>query len=471
MTDEISAMNGTEYRLAAHIRDLRWPDLGRAERQACIGLLADAVGCMLAGLASPQCGKLIDIARRRGGAPEASVAGCSERLPASLAAPLHAALGHWYEWDDVHDPSALHPGIVIWPVVLASGEAAALVDGGVPAHEMLAVAAACYDVAVALGRGLASHLVTGWMPTGIACTIAAAGGAARLRGGNCAMIRSAMGLAAAGVGLSRQALDARVNGKNMLCALAASRAMEAADLALAGIDGAPDYLDGPFGVARLATGDRLHGLSLFDFAAGSAMLETSIKPFPSCRSTHPAVDLALELRRHAPDIARTARQVVVRVPRPMAELCGKPFDPAGDARVSAQFSIPYCVAVALSHGNLALGHFSEASMGADAGVLDLAGRVTVESYELESGQPILGSRVEIVATDYDGTRHQYHDDRISGSPMRPLDKATREEKFRSCTSGCLSGRDRSRLHAALLHFETNGLGEVAELLRAASLQN
>jgi 2-methylcitrate dehydratase PrpD len=434
-------------------------------------VLADAVGCTLAGLASPQCARLSDIARRRGGAREASVAGCSEQLPASQAAILHAALGHWYEWDDVHDPSALHPGIVIWPVVMASAEAAALVDGGAPAHETLAVAAACYDVAVALGRRLLPHLVTGWMPTGIACTIAAAGGAVRLRGGNYAMIRSAMGLAAAGVGLSRQALDARVNGKNMLCALAASRAMEAADLALAGIDGAPDYLDGPFGVARLATGGRLDGLSRLHLAAGSAMLETSIKPYPSCRSTHPAVDLALELRRHAPDIASMARHVVVRVPRPMAELCGKSFEPADDARVAAQFSIPYCVAVALSHGSLALGHFSEAAVGADTSVLDLAGRVVVESYELEPGQPILGSRVEILATDYNGTRHQYQDDRISGSPMRPLDQAAREEKFRACTSACLSTQDRDRLHAALLHFETNGLGDVAELLRSASLQN
>src|SRR5690606_13186924 len=119
---------------------------------------------------------------------------------------------------------ALHPGIVIWPVLLATSEAACVNEDGDAATDLLAAGAATYDVAVALGRGMQSHLVTGWMPTGIACTIAAAGAAMRLRGGNQEAIHSAMGIAASGVGLSRQPLDARVNGKNVLCALAASRA-------------------------------------------------------------------------------------------------------------------------------------------------------------------------------------------------------------------------------------------------------
>ena len=65
---------------------------------------------------------------------------------------------------------------------------------------------------------------------------------------------SAMGIAAAGVGLSRQALADRVNGKNILAGLAAKDAVEAALLARQGVAGAPNFLTGIYGLNALYGG-------------------------------------------------------------------------------------------------------------------------------------------------------------------------------------------------------------------------
>ena len=89
------------------------------------------------------------------------------------------------------------------------------------------------------------------MPTGSGGAVGAAAGAARLLGLDGPGVQSAMGIAAAGSGLSRQALADLVNGKNILAGVAAKIGVESALLARAGVSGAPNFLTGDYGLQAL----------------------------------------------------------------------------------------------------------------------------------------------------------------------------------------------------------------------------
>lgn len=461
-----SCAGTTEQALAEYLAELSYAQTSVASRSAARRLLLDAVACMLAGLQSLDCHRIVQFGLWEQGVQQASVVGVARRQSAATAARLNAVLGHWWEWDDVHDPAGLHPGMVIWPVALATAESMEAVGAELHPNKVLVAAIAAYDVAVAYGSSFLGSIETGWMPTGIACTVAAAGAAARIRGLDIDGVLSAMAIAAAGVGLSRQALDDRVSAKNVLCALAVSRAMEAAELAAAGVKGAPNFSGGPFGIAALV-GKRGEPFNVAgQIKVGEGVLTTSIKPFPSCRATHPAVDLALEIR---PAIMGdlVPRSVTVKVPKPMAEMCGKPFAPIGEKRVAARFSIPYTTSVALCRGGLQLSDFKEDNIDTDSRVLELCSRVDVESYATPRGQSALGSPVQLTVTLSDGSVRTASQTVVKGAPAKPLSDGEMLSKLYASSGAALTTMQMQAVLQVVAALESRGIGDLMATLREA----
>jgi 2-methylcitrate dehydratase PrpD len=103
------------------------------------------------------------------------------------------------------------------------------------------------------------------------------------------------------------------------------------------------------------------------------LLQTSIKPWPSCRHTHPAIDAAHELRHR---IAASAVEAIEVETYPTAlEVCDRPL-PQSD--YEAKFSLQHCVAAALTRENVNFAAFNEA---ARVELADLRGRVTLQAAE------------------------------------------------------------------------------------------
>ena len=79
------------------------------------------------------------------------------------------------------------------------------------------------------------------------------------------------------------------------------------------------------------------------------MLETAIKPYPSCRLTHGAIDATLQLRDQIPEQHRSTAQISITLPQFSVTIVG---DGAANKRspentVDAQFSVYFQVATAL----------------------------------------------------------------------------------------------------------------------------
>lgn len=458
-----------ETHLAAHAAHLRDKDLPDDASTAFGRLFLDTAGAMLAGFADTECRTIAEVSTNWGGLAAASVVGSQTRVPSPSAAFANGVYAHWCEWDDTHDPSHVHCSAVIFPALGATAEAM-IAEGKEASGDFAAAAVAAFDIACRIGALLRPHSHRGWMPTGSGGTIGAAAGAARLLGLDEKGTLSAMGIAAAGAGLFRQALTDTVNGKNILAGVAAQKAVEAAFLARAGVTGAPNFLTGDYGLQNL----HANGKGNADAAAEGlgdrfSITEVSIKPYPCCRSTHPILDVVFDFIGEDPGAAEATESVHVMAPQGIHERCGAPFRAGDNPRVSAQFSIPYTVALALRRGHIAPADFRDRSVLSDAaGVLDLVARVGVEAIPLAPGPDDPIGPVTVRFTLADGRVIEKTAGPLKGSPEAPLSDAEERRKLEIAVAGVLPRRLLDALVAAI--GEGNLTQTMAVLRQAETLK-
>src|SRR4051812_29820941 len=371
---------GVEQHLAAYAATLCAHAFDPGVYAAFDRLLLDYVSVALAGFSDVECRTAAHVFAKFGGRQESSVIGLTDAVPAPSSAFAQGVCAHWFDWDDTHDESHVHAGAVIFPVAIALAESRANAASPCPPEEWFAAVVAGYDLACGVGGFLKRHAPRGWMPTGSGATIGAAAAGARIKGLSEAEILSAMGIAAANCGLSRQALADKTNAKGTLAGIAAKTATEAVLLAEAGVRGPPNFLTGVYGLQSLHADGHGDPQSIAaTFGAPFSITDVSVKPYPCCRSTHAVVDCVLALRRDEPAFAQRVDSIHVRAPAGIFERCGAPFLLRSDPRLDAQFSIAYTAAVALRRGNLSLDDFSVATVIATGAQLSaLIGSVTVE---------------------------------------------------------------------------------------------
>ena len=459
-----------EERLTDYAATLQWDALPDAARDAVSALLIDTAGVMLAGLKSPECRNLLAQYTHWGGAKESSITGSRIRIPAPSAAYLGGVLAHWWEWDDTHDDSAVHASAVIFPTLLAVAEAAGKDEGPDAGREFVAAAAAAFDIACQIGATLVPHYHDGVMATGVPGQIGAAAGAARLLGLDEDGIMSAMGIAAEQAGLSRQPLADRVNGKNILCGLAAGQAAHSAFNAQAGIKGSASFLSGVYGLNNLFGGGKAdfdEGLSRL--GSEFSVVSTSIKPYPSCRSTHPGLDLTFDMMAEDPSLPERVERVEVRTSQIVFDLCGRPFEPGDDPRVAAQFSIPYTQSVALTRRAISLGDFDPANVVSDKAIINKTKSVTVQPWQEEHPGATWWwpHRVSLYLTD--GSVRERDIKALRGSRARPFLPDEQEAKLNEAGKDALDSAQLQALSENARQVGDRGVASVTRLLRAAQI--
>jgi 2-methylcitrate dehydratase PrpD len=193
-----------------------------------------------------------------------------------------------------------------------------------------------------------------------------------------------------------------------------------------------------------------------------------VKPFPCCRATHQAIDLALGLRQRDPSIAQRIVDVEVRAPRPTLEMVGSPFEPGANPRVAAQFSIPYTVAVALRRGSLGLADFEAERVAGDHDTAAYARRIRVEGFALKPGEGMYDPPLEMKVRLDDGSRLELETSVVKGSPRHPMTKAETEAKLRDCAGRDVHASHVDALRAAVAAIDRDGLRPAMSLLRFAS---
>jgi 2-methylcitrate dehydratase PrpD len=405
-------------RLAEFAAALRYQDLPAAVRTQMGVLLIDFFRVAAIGAGAPWVARLRGALAPLGGAPLAAVLYSDQRTDPVRAAYLNGVIAGSLDWDDTHVGAMLHPGVVVWPAVLAVGEMTRA-DG----QSLVAAAVAGYETMIRVGLSVQpSHFRRGFQSTPTCGVFGAAAAAARLLGLGVEGTRDALGIAASYAGGTTQFFVSGSEVKRLHAGKAAAGGVEAALLARAGLTGPRDAIEGEQGFARVLA--NAFDARVIEDQLGTAfrIADLTLKPHAGSARLQAAVEAACELSRQGVAPAEI-EAVEVGIPEVIE---GRLTDNDPAELQQAQMSVPFAVAMALTLAPgrewppvLTLDDFEQSL--SDARVRDLSRRtVCVRDPEVERATTTetVPARVTVRLTD--GRRRQHAVWLPPGSPKRPM---------------------------------------------------
>ena len=337
---------------------------------AKIGIL-DTVGVTLAGAVEPTA-RIVAKQLPRGG--PSLLFGTAERLAPLDAALANGTASHALDFDDMQDHLGGHPSAPILPALFAQADAEP-VDG----RAFIAAYVAGFELECRIGRGVNFHHYTkGWHPTATLGVLGATAAACHLMGLD--VERSAIALAIAASFAAGIKANFGTMTKPLHVGHCARNGLFAALLARDGFTANPGAFEHKQGFLELFNGAGTYDIDKM-LAGWGAPLEIvdpgiAVKQYPCCGSTHPAIDLMLDLAtRHDLEPASVIRIESWTHARRLAHT-NRP-DP--QSALDAKFSVQYCLARALTDRSIKIGDF-EGDAWRDPAVRALTARVEAAPY-------------------------------------------------------------------------------------------
>jgi 2-methylcitrate dehydratase PrpD len=412
--------------------------------------IEDTVGCMIAGSGDSAAAAVRSgIARvERGGA---SMLGGGRSL-AAFAALANGMSAHALDYDDVLIAGGNHPSAVLVAALLALAESehhsgAALIDAFIVGVQLQ----------VAVARALMpEHYEQGWHTTSTVGCIGSAGACARLLGLERAAFGHALSLSASMAGGTKTQFG--TPAKPLHAGLAAQHAVEAAQLARAGVTGSPGALDGRMGIGELmypSGGKARWSLAEEFIAQGKLALEGAglmFKRYPCCGSNARVLDVILALREREPFTADDVQAVEAEM-ADMNVLNLMYHAPRNE--LEGRFSLHYSVALALEYGSVTLSDFIPGAVDrprlrALLGITSMRGfgapnvegkpdvrRPHVVRIKLKDGRTLVGECAD-----------------PKGTNKNPFSDQDRKDKFADCASWILPPQSIARVRKLLGELET-----------------
>lgn len=422
--------------LAAYVTNLKFEDIPQDVLARAKVLTLDFLGSAVrARQEADSTGSILGMleALSLDGNGDATVFGDSKTYTPAVAALLNGALGHSLDFDDTHADSSLHPSAPVVPAAFAIGEMV-----GASGREVLTAIVAGYEVCCRLGNALdpTSHYARGFHPTATAGTYGAAAAAGKLLGLSEQQLISAFGVSGSQAAGSLQFLVNGAWNKRYQVGAAAMNGVVAATLAKQGFVGSTESVEGKHG---LLVGYTDHADAAKATAGLGKIYETmkiGVKPYPSCRYTHAAIDALIAMRREHNLTPERIARVEIGLHRNGITLTGDP-DTKRHPRsiVGGQFSMFFTGALALDQGSFGWDDYKRLG---DPSIDALADRIdVVQDDRLEVGRTHpFGARVSI--TSDDGTHERLLPD-PSGEPVSFPDAAAMQQKFLQLARPVLNG--------------------------------
>jgi 2-methylcitrate dehydratase PrpD len=266
-------------------------------------------------------------------------------------AMLMAALTHITETDDLHRASVTHPGCVVVPAVLSLGEKIGA-DTGRMLHAILHGFEAMCRIGAAVGP--AHYRV--WHNTATCGPFGSAMAAASLLGLSTSQTVNALGNAGTQSSGFWQFMETGAMSKHLHAGRACESGMLAAELAAHDFTGSPEILEGKKGFFAAMCNDPEPERILDEPDAAWQLCLTSIKPWPSCRHTHPIIDCALEI--HQLLDGHQVKQIEIKTYQAALDVCDYPMP---ETEYQAKFSLYHTAAIAVFDGAVGLNSFDAAA--------------------------------------------------------------------------------------------------------------
>ncbi len=339
-------------RFAAYAAGIRHADLPPEVEARTRFLILDLAGNMLRGRVEAESTAPLLAAARAMGLMHGThtVWAGPDRASPLGAALLNGAFAHSLDFDDTHAAGTLHPGAPVIPAALAAAEMA-----GASGQDVIAAVVAGYEVMnrLAISMPAGDHYDRGYHPTATCGVFGAAAAAGRVLGLSAAQVADAFGIALSQSAGSLQFLANGAWTKRFQVGWASMAGLAAALTAREGFRGAAEALEGKAGFLRAYSPNPNPDRALQGLGHQYELMETAVKPYPSCRYGHACVDAALALRAELGLRPEEIEGVTMGLPNKGMLLVGAPLAYKQHPRnvVDGQFSGPFVVACALLHGH------------------------------------------------------------------------------------------------------------------------
>lgn len=423
--------------LAAYVADLKYDDippevLDRA-KVLTLDFLGSAIRARREAESTPSVVKML-AALKLDSAGEATVFGDSRTWTPAVAALLNGTMGHSLDFDDTHADSSLHPSAPVVPAAFAVGEMV-----GASGREVLTAIVAGYEVCCRLGNALdpTSHYARGFHPTATAGTYGAAAAAGKLFGLSEQQLIYAFGVSGSQAAGSLQFLVNGAWNKRYQVGASAMNGVIAATLAKNDFVGAIESVEGKHGLLVGYTDTPHREKAVTGLGTTYETMKIGVKPYPSCRYTHAAIDAIIALRREHNLTPDQVKRVEIGLHRNGITLTGDAATKRHPTSiVGGQFSMFFTGALALDQGRFGWDDYTRLG---DAAINNLANKFdVVQDDKLEIGRSHpFGARVTI--TTEDGVHERLHDD-PSGEPTSFPSAQAMSDKFITLARPVLSSR-------------------------------
>lgn len=448
--------------LAGYVAGLKFEDIPHdvAERAKALTLdfLGSAIRARRDAESTPSLLKMLE-GLSLDGKGDATVFGDNRTWTPVAAALLNGALGHSLDFDDTLSDASLHPSAPVVPAALAVGELV-----GASGRDVLTAIVAGYEVCCRLGKALdpTSHYARGFHPTATAGTYGAAAAAAKLFGLSQRQIISAFGVSGSQAAGSLQFLMNGAWNKRYQVGAAAMNGVIAATLARNDFVGAIESIEGKHGLLTGYTDDPHPDRAVAGLGTIFETMKIGVKPYPSCRYTHAALDAIIALRREHNLTPSQIKRVEVGLHRNGITLTGDAATKRHPRSiVGGQFSMYFTGAVALDQGSFGWDDYDRLG---DKTIDTLADRFeVVQDDRLEIGRKHpFGARVSI--TTRDGAHERLNAD-PSGEPNSFPDAKAMQQKFLTLARPILNGRAEQLADAILSLERFDRVGQATQLGR------
>jgi 2-methylcitrate dehydratase PrpD len=390
--------------------------------------LADSVGILAYTSQLEECRRFAALQPdAAGNTPAAHELVTGRRVSTADAAAINAFAIHGHEIDDSNLRNQLRASCVAIPAALAAAE-----TRDVSGQEFLTSLAIAFQIGDSLGTSLnrqpAGRLhASGWMPSAIGGTLAAAAATGKLFELSADDLASALALSAGGAGGLFQYYFDGSDEKRIHVARAQRVGVESAFLAQAGFRGALLAIEGPAGLVRaLGQGPRreelLAGIDRWD-----AVLHVKPKFFACSQGVIPWLEVLAPLHAGPHPAADQIEQITLFLNRPEGDFYIRKinqFQPPANL-LEAQLNVNFGIGLFWNEGQAFIDQYVE-SMLDDPAVLALARRVKAVNDPKQEG------RIEI--RDRQGRVLVGKYDRATlDQPYRPVE-ADYRRKFDQLTS-------------------------------------
>ena len=377
----------------------------------------------------------------------------------SAAALLNGTLAHSLDFDDTHAEASLHSSAPILAAALAAAEM-----NKSSGQQLITACVVGYEIQIRLGLagGSSAHYKKGFHPSATCGIFGATAAAGNLMGLNKDQYISAFGIALSQSAGSMQFLTDGAWTKRSHVGQAAQNGLSCAIMAAEGFKGPSKAFEGQWGYFHsYASGGDMEK-AIDGLGKKFETLNLGVKPYPSCRYSHAAIDGIIELKNELGFSTAELDDIDIGLSETALNIIGYPLSDKQNPKsvVDGQFSMPFCAAVTVKSGGLKWDDYKNHLNDSDTLSLCNKIKVSPDKDAEECCPEYMSAKVKVVVK---GKKYEKFVKIPKGEPENFMEDSEFISKFRSLTEPYLSNEKIDQLTGSMLKLDqSNNINSIFE---------